>query len=88
MTSNGKEELETQNNSKNEWQMVGRTKRKKIHGTQQNTPEINRKTQNRYGFLTNEINQDFIDGNPNSTKIHKSPLIFVRGVLNYGEMTK
>jgi len=37
MTSTSEEEEETQNNSNNEWQMIRRTKRKKIHRTQHNT---------------------------------------------------
>ena len=31
---------------------------------------------------------DSIDGHPSSTKIHKSPPVFVRGVINCGEMIK
>jgi hypothetical protein len=38
-------------------------------------------------LLTNETNEDSIDGNPNSTKIHKPP-IFIHGFINYREMTK
>jgi hypothetical protein len=37
-------------------------------------------------LLTNEKNEDSIDGNPSSTKIHKPPPIFVHCVTNYGEM--
>jgi hypothetical protein len=54
MTSTCEEEEKTQNNSKNEWQAIRRTKRKKIHGTQHNTPEIKIETHNRYDLLTNE----------------------------------
>jgi hypothetical protein len=36
-------------------------------------------------LLTNE---DSIDRNPSSTKIHKPPPIFVHGVINYGEMIR
>jgi hypothetical protein len=39
-------------------------------------------------LLTNETNDDSIDGNPSSTKIHKLPPVFVHGVINYGEMIK
>jgi hypothetical protein len=39
-------------------------------------------------LLTKETNEDSIDGNPSSTKIHKPPPIFVHGVINYGEMIK
>jgi len=45
-------------------------------------------THNRYGLLTNETNEDSIDGNPSSTKIYKPPPIFVHGVINYEEMIK
>jgi len=38
-------------------------------------------------LLTNETNEDSIEGNPSSTKIHKPP-IFVHGVMNYEEMIK
>ena len=57
MTSTSEEE-ETQNNSKNEWQVIRRTRRKKIHRTQHNTLETKIKTHNRYGLLTNETNED------------------------------
>jgi hypothetical protein len=39
-------------------------------------------------LLTNETNEDSIGGNPSSTKIYKSPPVFIRGVINYGEMIK
>jgi hypothetical protein len=39
MTSTSEEEEETQNNNKNKWQVIRRTKRKKIQRTQHNTPE-------------------------------------------------
>jgi len=58
-------------------------KKKKIHRTQHNTTETKIETHNRYGLLTNE---DSIDGNPSSTKIHIPRSIFVHGVINYGEM--
>jgi len=64
MTSTSKEEEETQNNNKNEWQVVRRTKRNKIHRTQYNTPETKIETNNRYGLLTNETNENSIDENP------------------------
>jgi len=88
MTSTSKEEEETQNNNKHEWQVIRRTKRKKIHRTQHNTPETKMDTHNRCGLLTNETNEDSIDGNPSSTKIHKPPPVFVYGVINYGVMIK
>jgi hypothetical protein len=68
--------------------MVRRTKRKKIHRIQHNTPETKIETHNRYGLLTKETNENSIDGNPSSTKIHKPPPIFVHGVINYEEMIK
>jgi hypothetical protein len=39
-------------------------------------------------LLTNETNGDSIDGNPSSAKIHKTPPVFVHGVISYGEMIK
>jgi hypothetical protein len=84
ITSTSEEEEETQNNSQNKWQVIRCTKRKKIHRTQQNTPETKRETNNRYGLLTNETNEDSVDGNLSSTKIQKPPPIFVHGVINYG----
>jgi hypothetical protein len=84
MTSTSAEEEETQNNSKNEWQVIGRTTRKIIHRTQYNIPETKIETHKRYGLVTNETNENSIDGNPSSTKIHKPPPIFVHGVINYG----
>jgi hypothetical protein len=70
-----------------------RTKRKKIdtaqhNTTQHNTPETKIEIHNRYGLLTNETNEDSIDGNPSSTKIHKTLPIFVHGVIIYGETIK
>jgi hypothetical protein len=60
----------------------------KIYRTQHNTPKTKIETHNRHGLLRNETNEDSIDGNPNSMKIHKPPPIFVHGVINYGEMMK
>jgi hypothetical protein len=90
MTSTSEEEEETQNNNKNEWQVIRRTKGRKYtehNTTQNNTPEKKRKN-NRYGLLTNETNEDSIDGNPSSTKIHKPPQIFVHGVTKCGDVIK
>jgi len=44
MTSTSEEEEETQNNNKNKWQVIRRTKRKKIHRIQHNTPQKNKNT--------------------------------------------
>jgi hypothetical protein len=88
ITSTSEEEEKTQNNSKNEWQVIRRTKRNKIDRAQHNTPETKIEIHNRYGLITNETNEDSIDGNPSSTKIHTPPPIFVYDVLNYGEMIK
>ena len=87
MTFTSKEE-ETQNNSKNEWQVVRRTERKKIHTTQHNTDETKTETHSRYGLLTNETNEDSIDGNLSPTKIQKLPPVFVYGVINYEDTIK
>jgi len=38
--------------------------------------------------LTNERNEDRIDRNSSSKKIHKSPTIFVHGVIKYGKIIK
>jgi len=64
------------------------TKRKKIHRTQQNTPETKIESNNRYGLLTNETNEDSVDGNLSSMQIQKPPPIVVHAVINYGEMIK
>ena len=68
--------------------MIRYTKRKKIYRTHHRTPETKIETNNRYGLLTNETNEDSIDGNSSATKIQKPPPIFVHGVINYGEMIK
>jgi hypothetical protein len=90
MTSTCKEEEKTQNNSKNKWQVIRRITRKKTHRTQHNTSntKIRVETHNRYVLLTNETNEDFIDGNQSSTKIQKPPPVFVHGVINCEEMIK
>jgi hypothetical protein len=62
MTSTSEKEEETQNNSRNEWQVIRRTKRKKIHRAQHNNPETKTETHSRYNLLTNETNEDSIDG--------------------------
>jgi hypothetical protein len=55
MTSTSEEEEEeTQNNSKNEWQVIRRTKRKKLNRTQHNNLVTKVETHNLYGLLTNE----------------------------------
>jgi len=76
MTSTSEEEEETYNNSKNEWQVIRRTERKKLHRTQHNTtqhnttqhnttqhntPETKIEIHNGYGLLTNETNADSIN---------------------------
>jgi len=38
--------------------------------------------------LTNETNEDSIDGNSSSKKIHKPTTIFVHGVIKYGKIMK
>jgi hypothetical protein len=88
MTSTSEEEEETQYNSRNEWQVIRRAKKEEIHRTQHNTPERKTETHSQYGLLTNETNEDSIDGNPSSTKIHKPPPVFVDGRIDYGEMIK
>ena len=70
--------------------MIRCTKRETLHRTQHNTtqhntPEKKIEISNRYGLLTNETNKDSIDESPSSTKIHKTPLLFVHCVINYGE---
>lgn len=88
MTSTSEDEEDIQNNSKNEWQVIRSTKRKKITRSQQNTSKPNIETKNRYSLLTNEINENTIDGNPRPAKIQTPPPIFVHGVINYAEMIK
>jgi hypothetical protein len=84
MTSKSEEEEKTQN-SKNEWQVIRHTTRKKIHRTQKIFPKQKKThTHNRFDLLTNETNENTIDGNSSSTKIHKPPPIYVHGVINYG----
>jgi hypothetical protein len=39
-------------------------------------------------LLTNETNEDSIDGNQSSMKIHKPPQIFLHGVTKYRGMIK
>ena len=82
MTSTSEKEEETQSNSRNEWQVIRRTKKKKIHRAQHNICETKIETHNQYGLLTNETSEDSTDGNPRSMKIHKPPPIFIHGVTN------
>jgi hypothetical protein len=63
MTSTSEKGEETQNNNRNEWQVIRRAKRKKIHRVQHNTPETKTETHSRYSLLTNETNEDSIEGN-------------------------
>jgi hypothetical protein len=88
MAFTSEEEEETQNNSQNEWKVIRRTKRKKVHRAQHSIPETEIEKHNRHGLLTNETNEDSIDGNPRSTKIQKPLPIFVYGVISYGEGIK
>jgi len=45
LTSTSKDEDDTHNNSNNEWQVIRRTKREKIHSTPLNTPDTITETQ-------------------------------------------
>ena len=82
ISTSGKEEG-TQNNINNEWQEIRNSTRKRNCPTQNFTPENKIETRNRYGILANETNTE---GNPNPTKNHKPPPIFIHGVINYGAM--
>jgi hypothetical protein len=53
---------------------------------QNDTPENKIETQNRLDILTNETNLNATEGNPSPTRNHKSPPIFIYGVINYGAM--
>jgi len=39
-------------------------------------------------LLTNETNEDIIDGYSSSKKIKKFPTILIHGVIKYGEIIK
>jgi hypothetical protein len=45
-------------------------------------------TYNRYDILTQEVHQAEPDEQPQPSKNHKLPPIFIHGVINYSEMIK
>jgi hypothetical protein len=83
------EETETtQQATKNDWQIIRHTKRKKLHSKQSadQSPQI--KTQNRYDMLTQEVNHAGSGEQLQSPKNDKPPPIFIHGVINYKDMIK
>jgi len=53
LTSTSEDEDDTHHKSNKEWQVIRRTKRKKIHSTPLPTPNTLTETHNRHGLLSN-----------------------------------
>jgi len=69
--------------SNNGWQIIRRTKRKKLYSSQPVVQTTQTETQNRYDILTQENRQIEPGEQPQPPKNHKPPSIFLHGLINY-----
>jgi hypothetical protein len=69
LTSTSEDEDDTHHNINNEWQVILRTKRKKIHSTPLPTPNTLTETHNRYGLLSNVAKHEDTEGKPRPPQI-------------------
>jgi hypothetical protein len=74
--------------SNNGWQLIRRTKRKKLYSSQPAVQFSQTETHNHYSILTQEVHQAEPGEQLQSLKHHKPPPIFIHGIINYSEMIK
>ena len=79
---------ETQAKQPNEWQYMGRVKRKKLITTPKTLPTPLPETRNRYSVLMDEAPSSNISENTDPQRTPKPPPIYVHGVIDYAEMNK
>ena len=88
LSSSSEEAEDAHQTSNNGWQLIRRTKRKKLHSSQPAVQMSQTGTYNRYDILTQEVHQAEPGEQPQPPKNHKPPPIFIHGVINYSEMIK
>jgi hypothetical protein len=76
----------THQGSQNDWQQIHCTKHKRIFSSQPTPQTPQTTTQNQYQMLTQEIPTTDQAVNPQPTKTHKPPPIFLHRVINYNKM--
>ena len=88
LSSSSEEAETTQQASKNDWQIIRCTKRKKFYSSQpaEQIPQI--QTQNHYDILTQEVHHAGPGEQLKPPKNHKPPPTFIHGVINYKDMIK
>ena len=74
--------------SNNDWQLIRRTKRKRLINSQPTIQIPQTEIPNRYDMLTDEDHHADQEKQPQPPIIHKHPPIFIHGVINYDEMIK
>jgi hypothetical protein len=87
-TSSDDMEEFTQAKSNNEWQMIRRTKRKRLYNTQLPVQIPQTEKTNRFSMLTDDNTTSDQTHFPQPPIHHKPPPIFIHGVLNYTQMIK
>jgi len=88
LSSSSEETENAQQTSNNGWQIIRRTKRKKLYSLQPAVQMSQTETHNRYDVLTQKVHQAEPGEQPQPPKSHKPPTTFLHGVINYSEMIK
>jgi hypothetical protein len=84
-TSSEEMEVTTQANN-NDWQLIRRTKRKRLYKTQPSLHTPPTETTNRFKMLADDITTQKQTGISQPPTQHKPQPIFIHGVLNYNQM--
>jgi hypothetical protein len=87
-SSSSKELDETQPENPNEWQHMGRVKRKRLLNIQITTQPSHSETSNRSDMLMEEASYPETSDQPKTPIIPKPPPTYVHGVINYKDMIK
>jgi len=88
LSSSSEETEDANQTSNNGWQIIRKTKRKKLYSSQPAVQMSQTETHNRYDILTQEVHQAEPGEQPQPPKSHKPPPIFLHGVIDYSEMIK
>jgi hypothetical protein len=88
LSSSSEEAEDAHQTSNNGWQLIRRTKRKKLYSSQPVVQMSQTETHNRYDILTQEVHHAEPGEQPQPPQNHKLPPIFLHGVINYSEMIK
>jgi len=88
LSSSSESSDESQPKKPNEWQYIGRVKRKKLLITPKDLQPSLPETSNRYSALMDDAPSPDIHERTKPKHTPKPPPIYVHGVLNYAEMNK